>query len=185
MLQYNCSPINVENEIILLDWLFLGSLHQLMILSTLRWKGYNSCYFIDELRVLIILNDWPQTAQDICDRGRTENKPFNIESNVLWLWDHSGLNETNWLMRVAPSCCGTVRAVLGFGTCKCPGGEEHVVVSLLLGEFRRLLAFNADKSLEGRSENFAIKFKPNTKHQIELCHKRINWAAGTSEITIR
>jgi len=59
------------------------------------------------------------------------------------------------------------------------------VVSLLLGEFRRLLAFNVDKSLEGRSENFAIKFKPNTKHQIELCHKRIIWAAGTSEIIVR
>lgn len=59
MLHYNWSPINVEDEIILLDWILLGSLRQLVILHTLRWKGYNSCYFIDELCVLVILNEWP------------------------------------------------------------------------------------------------------------------------------
>lgn len=58
------------------------------------------------------------------------------------------------------------------------------MVSLLLGEFRRLLAFNTTKSLEGRNKNSAIKFKPSTKHQTELCHKRVNWAAETSEIII-
>lgn len=69
-------------------------------------------------------------------------------------------------------------------TCEHPGGEEHAVVTLLLGEFRRLLAFNTDKSLEGRNQGFAIKFKPSTKHHTELCHKRINWAAGTSKTIV-
>ena len=75
-----------------------------------------------------------------------------------------------------------MRGVLRFGTCKLSGGKEHVVAPLFLRKIVGLLAFSTDNRLEGRNENPASKCKPSTEHLTELCHPRINEAAGACKI---
>lgn len=75
---------------------------------------------MDGLHVLVILSDWPQTAQDVCRRERPENKSLSIESNVLVVgsfWSKRGQfgNKGN---------CVLVLVLLGFGTCKSPGARS-------------------------------------------------------------
>lgn len=100
---------------------------------------------------LIILNDWPQSVQDICNRERLGKA---LQRAACWLdGDHSALNEASLATRVTKSWLRYHEGSAGVWHFDLPDGKESGVVPLLLGKIVGPLAFSTDNRLEGRNED--------------------------------